>query len=152
MDSEEMTRPDYLPLLNTIAIHERNAGVSLRAWADETSNRELRACLSLVAARETSHYEVFKRRIEELGYALEEEEEPGHEERLRVRGSGMSDAEKVRWLRSRQPVIMVDYRAAVSDEGIDSLTRSLLGWFADEEADSSRRLAEAYGRVEAQAR
>ncbi len=152
MDLEGKPRPDYLPLLNTIAIHERNAGVSLRAWADKTPNPELRACLSLVAARETGHYEVFKRRIEELGYAMEEEEEPGHEERLRVRGSDMSDAEKVRWLRSRRPVIMVDYETAASEEGIDPLTRSLLRWFADEEADSSRRLAEAYGRVEAQAR
>lgn len=152
MDLEQNSGPDYLPLLNTIAIHERNAGISLKAWADNTPNPELLACLLLVAARETSHYEVFKRRIEELGYALEEEEEPGYEERLRVRGSRMSDAEKVRWLRSRQPVIMVDYETAVSDEGIDPLTRSLLRWFADEEADSASRLDEAYGRVEAQAR
>lgn len=152
MDMEENPRTDYLPLLNTIAIHERNAGVSLGAWADKTPDPGLRACLSLVAARETSHYKVFKRRIEEMGYSLEEEEEPGHEERLRVRGSGISDAEKVRWLRSRQPAIMVDYKAAVSDEGIDPLTRSLLRWFADEEADSSRKLAEVYGRVETQAR
>ena len=151
MDLEEQARPEYLPMLNTIAIHERNAGISLKAWADMTANPDLRACLELVAARETSHYEVFKRRMEELGYGLEEEEEPGHDDRLQLRGSGMSDVEKVRRLKLRQPVIMVDYKTAVTDEAIDPLTRSLLRWFADEEADSASRLAEAYGGIEAQA-
>ena len=159
MDFDQKSRPDYLPLLNTLAIHERNSGVSLKAWADKTPSPELRACLSLVAARETSHYEVFARRIEELGYALEEEKEAGHEERLRVRGSDMSDIEKARWPSPRQPIIKPDYKeffitleTAVSDEGTDPLTRSLLRWFADEEADSANLLAEAYGQVEAQAK
>ena len=146
METGNIKRPSYLPLLNTIAIHERNSGVSLKAWADKTPNKDLRTCLNIVAARETSHYEIFKRRINELGFSLQEEEEPGHEERLIVRGSDLPDREKIR--RIRKVVMTADYRSAVSDDTTDELTQSLLKWFADEEADSAGRLVEAYDMVE----
>jgi hypothetical protein len=55
-----------LELLNTICLAESRAGIYLNAWADQTATPESKACLVRVAARETSHYEVFKRRIEEL--------------------------------------------------------------------------------------
>jgi rubrerythrin len=157
MTTNEGSTPHYLELLNTIALAERRAGVFLQAWADATPDANLRACLSLVAARETSHYQVFQRRIGELGYTLAEQEDPDFHERLRINGSDMPDIQKIRWQRGRQqrqqqsPTLRERYETAISEETIDQLTRSLLRWFADEEADSRRLLAEAYSAVEAQA-
>jgi len=141
-------------LLNTICLAEGRAGTYLKAWADKTATPELKACLALVAARETSHYEVFKRRIEELGDTVQEQEDPDFQERLRVLGSDMADIEKIRWQRASQqrqqrPTLRERYEAAITDETIDPLTCSLLRWFADEEADSRRLLAEAYASLEA---
>jgi rubrerythrin len=146
----------YVELLNTICLAEGRAGIYLQAWAEKTESPELKACLARVAARETSHYEVFKGRIEELGYTVQEHEDAGFQERLRVLGSGMADLEKIRWQQASQqrqprPTLRERYEAAIADETIDPLTRSLLRWFADEEADSRRLLAEAYARVEAKA-
>ena len=146
----------YVELLNMICLAEGRAGTYLKAWADTTTAPELKACLALVAARETSHYEVFKRRIEELGATVQEHEDPGFQEHLRVLGSGMADLEKIRWQQASQqrqprPTLRERYEAAIADETIDPLTRSLLRWFADEEADSRHLLAEAYARVEARA-
>lgn len=155
MTTNEGTTPHYLELLNTIALAERRAGVFLQAWADATPDANLRACLSLVAARETSHYQVFQRRIEELGYTLAEQEDPDFHERLRINGSDMPDIQKIRWQQARQqrqsPTLRERYETAISEETIDQLTRSLLRWFADEEADSRCLLTEAYSAVEAQA-
>ena len=128
----------YLELLNTIASGERQAGVFLQAWADTTPDPELRACLSMVAHRETSHYHVFKRRIEELGYSWTDHQDPDFDERLTVSGSERSDVEKIRWGKARQaqrqgPTIRERYEAAIADETVDPLTRSLLQWFADVE-------------------
>ena len=133
----QVTRAEvsYVELLNMICLAEGRAGIYLHAWADATAAPELKACLALVAARETSHYEVFKRRIGELGYAVQEHEDPDFPERLRVR--------------QPRPTLRERYEAAIADETIDPLTRSLLRWFADEEVDSRRLLADAYARVEA---
>ena len=146
----------YMELLNMICVAEGRAGTYLNAWAEKTAAPELKACLALVAARETSHYDVFKRRIEELGDTVQEYEDPGFQERLRVLGSDMTDLEKICWQRASQerqprPTLRERYEAALTDETIDPLTRSLLRWFADEEADSRRLLADAYARVEARA-
>jgi hypothetical protein len=68
----------------------------------------------------------------------------------------MPDAEKIRWGKARQaqrrgPTIRERYEAALGDETVDPLTRSLLRWFADVEADSGLRLRAIYDRIEAQA-
>src|SRR5258706_9375280 len=91
------TELPYLELLNTIASGERRAGVYLQAWADTTPDPELRACLSMVANRETSHYQIFKRRIEELGSPWTETQDPDFAARLKVSGSALPDGEKIRW-------------------------------------------------------
>jgi Mn-containing catalase len=150
------TAPHYLELLNTIASGERRAGVFLNAWANTTPDPALQACLSMVAHRETSHYHIFKRRIEELGYAWTDNQDPDFEERLKVSGSALSDAEKIRWGKDRQaqrrgPTMRDRYDAAIADETVDPLTRSLLRWFSDVEADSGARLRAIYDRIEAQA-
>ena len=146
--------PHYLGLLNTIAQDERRASVLLQAWADKTPDPEMRSLLTTFVAREASHYHVFNRRIEELGYTLEDEEAPEYEERLRLIGSDAPDIEKVgfekaRRARRQSPTLRDKYVAAASDETVDPLTRSLLRWFADEEADSASRATEAYERIEA---
>ena len=154
MATDKQTKPHYLEFLNTIAWAEQRAGVFLQVWADKTPNPELSACLSLVAARETSHYDVFKRRIEELGYGLVEENDSDFEERMRLNGSDAPDVEKLRFARAIQerqqsPTLRERYEAAISDETIDPLTRSILRWFADEETDSRERMAGVYARIEA---
>lgn len=156
MTTHNKTAPHYLELLNNIASGERRAGVFLQAWADTTLDPELQACLSMVANRETSHYHIFKRRIEELGYSWTDNQDPDFEERLKVSGAAMPDAEKIRWAKVRQaqrrgPAIRDRYEVAIADETVDPLTRSLLRWFADVEADSGARLRAIYERIEAQA-
>lgn len=156
MATDNTTTLHYLELLNAIASGERRAGVFLQAWADTTPDPELQACLSMVANRETSHYHVFKRRIAELGYAWTDIPDPDFDERLKVSGSALPDVEKIRWGKVKQakrrgPTIRDRYEAAIADETVDPLTRSLLRWFADVEVDSAARLRAIYDRIEAQA-
>ena len=156
MVTHDKTALHYMELLNNIASGERRAGVFLQAWADTTPDPALRACLSMVANRETSHYHIFKRRIAELGDSWTDTQDPDFDERLKVSGSEMPDAEKIRWGKARQaqrqgPTIRERSEAALADETVDPLTRSLLRWFADVEADSGARLRAIYDRIEAQA-
>jgi len=156
MAADNTTTLHYLELLNTIASGERRAGIFLQAWADTTPDPALRVCLSMVANRETSHYHVFKRRIAELGYAWTDIPDQDFDKRLKVSGSDMPDVEKIRWAKARQaqrqgPTIRDRYEAAIADESVDPLTRSLLRWFADVEADSGAGLRAIYDRIEAQA-
>ncbi len=156
MTAEKETKLNYLELLNDIASGERRAGVHLQAWADKTAAPELKACLSMVADRETSHYYIFKRRIAELGYTWEDDEAADFEERLRVSGSDMTDVEKIRWGQARQaerkgPPIRERYEAAMADDTVDPLTRSLLRWFSEVESDSGSKLRQVYEGCEAKA-
>src|SRR5215510_4978074 len=58
----QVTRAEvsYVELLNMICLAEGRAGIYLHAWADATAAPELKACLALLAARETSHYPIFR--------------------------------------------------------------------------------------------
>ena len=156
MPVQKETKLHYMELLNDIASGERRAGVHLQAWADITTDPELKACLSMVADRETSHYHIFQRRIAELGYSWEDHEAPDFQERLRVSGSDMSDVEKIRWGQAQQaerkgPSIRDRYEAAIADDTVDPLTRSLLRWFSDVESDSGSKLRQVYEHCEAKA-
>ena len=147
------TEIHYLELLNDIASGEKRAGIHLAAWAGITQDSKLKACLSLVADRETSHYHIFKRRIIELGYSWIENKAPDFEERLRVSRSDMPDIEKIRWGKAQQAqrqgqAIRERYEAAIADETVDPLTRSLLRWFSDVEADSGSLLRKVYDGIE----
>ena len=82
MTAEKEPKLHYMDLLNEITSGERRAGIHLQAWADTTAAPELKACLSMVADRETSHYHIFKRRIAELGYTWDDNEAPDFEECL----------------------------------------------------------------------
>ena len=156
MATENGTGLHYLELLNDIASGEKRAGIHLAAWAGKTQDTELKSCLSLVADRETSHYHIFKRRISELGHSWIENDAPDFQERLRVSSSDMPDIEKIRWGKAEQakrqgPTIRERYEAAIADETVDPLTRSLLRWFSDVEADSGSLLRQAYARFETEA-
>src|SRR5262249_45755900 len=117
---------------------------------------ELGRALGLVAAREATHGEVFRQRIERLGFSLLDKDDPKGAERLRGYGDpALSDAEKIAAFPGR-----VDEEAAtdaffaslderVADLSVDALTRDTLRWYVHEERDSRALLRAAYARVEA---
>ncbi len=147
------SKPEYVDLLNDIRLQENRAGVYLEAWANKTDNKDLKECLSFVAAREYSHGDIFDRRVKELGFATVEIEDPEFEEKVRVVSSDISDAEKIAWLkesRSRMatPSVRERYEAATVDESVDPLTRSLLRWFTDVENDSVVSMNKVYAEIE----
>jgi hypothetical protein len=156
MDTEEANKPPYLGLLNRISIAERNAGVYLTAWAKATQDPEFARVLVLVAARETTHGEVFRQRIERLGFSLRDHDDPALAERLRVyRDSSLSDADKIRAFR-RTPAgeasvdeFFASIDAHAVDGAVDGLTQDTLRWYVHEERDSRELLRAAYARVEA---
>ena len=146
-------KPEYIDLLNTIRVLEAGAGVYLKAWADKTSTPALQHCLNLVTEREISHGDIFERRIRELGYDVEQQADPNLAERLDFLGSERPDAEKIQWLndafgQQTKPTLRERYEAAMEDEAVDPMTRSLLRWFADEESDSGSLMEKAYAQVE----
>ena len=147
------TKPQYIDLLNDIRLQERRAGVYLEAWANKTANKDLKECLSFVAAREYSHGDIFERRVKELGFATAEIEDPEFDERVRIVSSDISDAEKIAWLKESRlkqptPSVRERYEAATEDESVDPLTRSLLRWFTDVEDDSVEQMGKVYAQIE----
>ena len=146
-------KPEYIDLLNDIRLQEHRAGIYLKAWADKTGHPGLKGCLSLVAERETSHGDIFERRIRELGGAPEDKDDPNFSERLRVAGSDMTDADKISWMREAQtrvslPTVRQRYEAAAEDESVDRLTRSLIKWFTEVEDDSGASMRAVYAEIE----
>ncbi len=163
MTTETREKPDYLGLLNAISVAESRAGVYLKRWGEVTPNPELKKVLSLVAARETAHGEVFRQRIARLGFSLRVRDDPAFTEQLRVYGDpDRSDIEKIRYSRARDeepadepekdradPLDGIAARA--SDESVDELTRDTLRWYVHEERDSAALLREIYAYVESSA-
>ena len=147
------SKPEYIDLLNEIRLQENRAGVYLEAWANKTDNKDLKECLSFVAAREYSHGDIFDRRVKELGFDTQEIEDPDFEEKVRVVTSDISDSEKIAWLKEARlrmptPGVRQRYEAATVDESVDPLTRSLLRWFTDVEDDSVVRMGGVYAEIE----
>ena len=147
------SKPEYIDLLNDIRLQENRAGVYLEAWANKTDNKDLKECLSFVAAREYSHGDIFDRRVKELGFDTQEIEDPDFEKKVQVVTSDISDAEKIAWLKEARlrmptPGVRQRYEAATVDESVDPLTRSLLRWFTDVEDDSVVRMVEVYAEIE----
>ncbi|MCS5667913.1 MAG: hypothetical protein NZ876_11060 [Dehalococcoidia bacterium] len=147
------SKPEYIDLLNDIRLQEHRAGVYLEAWANKTENKDLKECLSFVAAREYSHGDIFDRRVKELGFDTQEIEDPDFEKKVQVVTSDISDAEKIAWLKEARlrmptPGVRQRYEAATVDESVDPLTRSLLRWFTDVEDDSVVRMGGVYAEIE----
>lgn len=146
------TKPSYLGLLNAISLAEGRAGVELRAWADVAKADFLKETLTFVAKRETSHSEVFARRIQELGFEVLDRPDPKFEARLaKVSDPAISDVQKL-----GPEGEETDYFGKIEsdlDSGIfDPLTALLLRWYIAEERDSGDRLRECAARVRAEAK
>ena len=141
-------KPAYVDLLNAVALQEERAGVWIKAWSDKTKDAALKQCLDLVAARETSHYHIFKRRVEELGFELRREVPLEYGELMRVATSDITDREKIKTFDEIQatlpkPTLGERSEAAMDDETVDPLTRSLLHWWRDVETDSVKSMVAA---------
>jgi len=145
-------KPSYLGLLNAISLAETEAGHYLAAWANATDDEELAGCLRLVAARETSHGDLFCRLIGELGYELRQKPDPKAAERLaRYANPKLSDCEKVGPERAPERDTFADIKKAMADGVYDPVTCNMMQWYICEEEDSGRRLREAYAKVRAKA-
>ena len=79
-------KPSYLGLLNAVAIAERRAGEYLGRWAATTSDPNVRATLHTIALREAEHGLAFAKRIDELGFEVQDRDEPDHQFRLDLAG------------------------------------------------------------------
>lgn len=142
-------KPSYLGLLNAISLAETEAGHYLTAWANATDDEELACTLRLVAARETSHGDLFCRRLSELGFDLRQKVDPKAAARLaRYANPKISDCEKVgpeREDTGAEP--FGDIRKAIADGVYDEMTCNMLQWYINEEIDSGRRLNTVYAKV-----
>ena len=152
MQTETTAKPSYLGLLNAISLAESEAGVYLEAWANATDDADLAATLRLVAARESSHGELFCRRLCELGYELRPKADPKSAGRLaRYANPRISDCEKVGPERAEAGDTFADIRANIAAGVYDTMTCNMLQWYINEEVDSGGRLREAYAKVRAKA-
>jgi ferritin len=150
--TETTPKPAYLGLLNAISLAESEAGVYLEAWANATDDEELASCLRFVAARETSHGELFCRRLAELGYTLLPKPDPKSAARLaRYANPKISDCEKVGPEREETGDTFAEIRKAMADGVYDDMTCNMLQWYINEEVDSGRRLRDVYAKVRAKA-
>jgi hypothetical protein len=150
--TETTTKPSYLGLLNAISLGETEAGVYLEAWANASDDEDLACTLRFVAARETSHGELFCRRLAELGYDLRQKPDPKAAGRLaRYANPKISDCEKVGPEREETGEAFADIRKAIADGVYDEMTCNMLQWYINEEVDSGRRLRDAYAKVRAKA-
>src|SRR5512143_1786078 len=116
MQTATTEKPKYLGLLNAISLAESAAGVYLEAWANATTDEDLACTLRLVAARETSHGEVFCRRLCELGYDLLPKHDPKAESRLaKYANPKVSDLEKIGPEREETGDTFAEIRKAMAD-------------------------------------
>jgi ferritin len=141
-------KPSYLGLLNAISLAETEAGHYLTAWANATDDEELASTLRFVAARETSHGELFCRRLAELGYSLRQKPDPKSAARLaRYANPKVSDCEKVGPEREETGDTFADIRKGIARGVYDEMTCNMLQWYINEEGDSGARLRDAYAKV-----
>jgi hypothetical protein len=145
--TQQAEKPAYLDLLNAISLGESHAGKYLEAWAAVTPDDDLACTLRLVAARETSHGDVFCRRIAELGFCLEPKKDPAAGERMaKFADPKISDLEKIG--PEREPTdFFGEIKQKMADGVYDEMTCNLLQWYIAEEEDSLKRLGVAYARV-----
>jgi rubrerythrin len=148
-------KPSYLGLLNAVSLAETRAHAYLSAWADTTSDPEVRAVLLKVAAREGEHGMSFAKRINELGFQLECTEDPHFEEQMAIATADCSDLEKAEALNllrfctaDGEPDIFDGF---FRDHSIDIRTGELLGRYIAEERDTMRLFQACHAQLSAQA-
>ncbi|OAI41410.1 hypothetical protein AYO38_03775 [bacterium SCGC AG-212-C10] len=147
---ETATKPEYLELLNGIANGESANGINLLAWANATQDKELEAGLRFVGARESSHGEVFARRIVEMGFEVTPpKHDPEAAARLaKLANPRISDFEKLGPERSFD-FFFDDMDKKVADGYFDPLTARMMTWYIAEERDSGTQLKECTARIRA---
>lgn len=141
------TEPSYLSTLNAIVNGERRGNKFLAAWSQNTLRPDLKRILHTVALRDAEHAATFEKRIDELGFDLQETSDPGFENDMAIALSAMDDIEKF----ERSGIGQNDDNDAqdrllmlLADKSIDPRTAELLGRFIAEERDSGRILRQAY--------
>ena len=146
-------KPSYLGLLNAIALAETRANRYLSAWIDTTDDPEVRSVLRTVATREGEHGMAFAKRIDELGFELREKDDPGHEKRVAIVTSELSDLEKIEklGLDRVEADILCFFDDVFKDHSIDIRTGELLGRYIAEEHDTARLLRCCYERLKERA-
>ena len=137
-------KPSYLKLLNGISCAETRAHQYLSAWADVTTDPDVRAVLRTVAAREGEHGMAFAKRINELGFEVKPTDDPKFAERMEIAGSDRSDLEKAELLGVLELATAPDtpdiFDNFFRDHSIDIQTGALLGRYIAEERDTLRLL------------
>ncbi|HZP29033.1 MAG TPA: hypothetical protein VFC99_08775 [Acidimicrobiia bacterium] len=148
-------KPSYLGLLNAISLAETRAHAYLSAWADVTTDPEVRAVLRTVAAREGEHGMSFAKRINELGFELEPADDPHFEEQMAIATSDRSDLEKAEALgllrfctADGEPDVFDNF---FRDHSIDIRTGELLGRYIAEERDTLRLFSACHAQLSARA-
>ena len=148
-------KPSYLKLLNGISCAETRAFQYLSAWADVTSDPDVRAVLHTVAAREGEHGMAFAKRVNELGFELQATDDPKFAERMEIAGSDRSDLEKAELLGvlefATAPDVPDVFDSFFRDHTIDIQTGELLGRYIAEERDTIRLLQGCRAQLEAKA-
>ena len=140
-------KPSYLKLLNAVSLAETNAHCYLTAWAETTTNPDVRRVVLTVAAREGEHGLAFAKRINELGFELMYKPDETLETKLEIARSGCSDLEKMEALdvgrdkSADDPDVFDNF---FKDHSIDIRTGELLGRYIAEERDSGRMLRECH--------
>jgi len=135
-------KPSYLGLLNAISLAETRANKYLTAWAEVTTDPDVRAVLVTVAAREGEHGMAFAKRINELGFELECKDDPEFDSQMAIATADCSDLEKAEALKllryctaDGEPDIFDNF---FRDHSIDIRTGELLGRYICEERDTMR--------------
>ncbi len=136
-------KPSYLGLLNSVSCAETRAHCYLTAWAEVTTDPDVRAVLLKVAAREGEHGMAFAKRINELGFELQPTDDPGFESRMELAAArDKTDLEKL------EAIGLLDFCPAEGepdvfdnffrDHSIDIQTGELIGRYIAEERDTLR--------------
>ena len=146
-------KPSYLGLLNAIALGESRAHAYLTEWIKVTTDPGVCATLSTVAAREGEHGMSFAKRINELGYQVQDREDADFAKRMAIAGSTTkTDLEKMEKLglgrldSGDKPDFFDDI---FKDHSIDIQTAELMGRYIAEERDSGRLLKCCYEELKA---
>lgn len=136
------TKPSYLGLLNAIAVGELGGEALLCAWGSACTDPEVQPVLVLVMLREAEHARSFAKRINELGFSVQDRPDPKLAGRIEMASrSDLSDREKLEQLGfAKEPAAGPDFFARFFDDcTIDIHTGELLGRYISEERDTGRR-------------
>ena len=115
--------------------------------AKNTPRADLAKILHTVALRDAEHAATFEKRINELGFNLQETPDPGFENDMAIALSAMDDIEKFEQSgigQSDEDNGQDRLLLLLADKSIDPRTAELLGRFIAEERDSGRILRKAY--------